>query len=209
MIDKTTLLLFLAAAWSMILIPGPDILYVLARGFGGGRRAGVVSGLGVGMGEVIHTLLAVGGLGAILATSLTAFLMIKYLGAIYLVFLGIRTIRDKQVLTLPSTSTPIPLMRAFWQGMLTNLLNPKAVLFFVAFLPQFVNPTHGQAQFQIGFLGILFALSDLLFLSVLAYSTGFLHTWITRNARFTAQLRWISGSILVGLGIRLAVTERR
>lgn len=208
MIDMPTVLLFLAAAWAMILVPGPDILYVFARGVSGGRRAGVVSGLGVGTGEVVHTLLAVGGLGAILAASLKAFLIIKYLGAIYLLYLGIRTIYDKQALTLSPLHTPPRLDHIFWQGVLTNLLNPKAVLFFVAFLPQFVNPARGHAHLQIVILGVLFALSDLLFLSILAYSTSFLHTWLTRKPRFAARLRWVTGSILVGLGIRLAVTER-
>lgn len=92
--------------------------------------------------------------------------------------------------------------------MLTNLLNPKAVLFYVAFLPQFVDPLHGNAHLQIVSLGLLFALSDILFLCVLAYVTGYFHTWLTRQPRFMTRLRWICGSILIGLGIRLAVTER-
>jgi len=192
----------------MILVPGPDILYVLTRGMVGGRRAGIVSALGVGTGEVLHTLLVASGLAAILATSLTMFLIIKYLGAVYLLHLGIKTIRDQHALALPRTSAPTPLTYVYRQGVLTNLLNPKAVLFYVAFLPQFVDPLHGNAHLQIVSLGLLFALSDILFLCVLAYVTGHFHTWLTRQPRFMTRLRWICGSILIGLGIRLAVTER-
>lgn len=208
MIDTTTLLLFLAAAWAMILAPGPDILYVLTRGIAGGRRAGIVSGLGVGSGEVLHTLLVVLGLAAVLSASLTAFLIIKYLGAVYLLYLGVKTIRDKQVFALATQHRPQSLTSVYWQGMLTNLLNPKAILFYVAFLPQFVNPAHGNAHLQIVILGLLFALSDILFLGLLAYVTDHLHTRLTRQPRFMTRLRWITGSILIGLGIRLAVTER-
>jgi len=208
MIDTSTLRLFLAAAWAMILVPGPDILYVLTRGMGGGRRAGLVSGLGVGTGEVVHTLLVVGGLAAILASSVTVFLIVKSFGAVYLVYLGIQTIRDQHALALPTPSAPPPLTHVYWQGVLTNLLNPKAVLFYVAFLPQFVDPGNGNAHLQLVILGLLFALSDILFLCVLACVTGYCHTWLTRQPRFMTRLRWICGSMLIGLGIRLAVTER-
>jgi threonine/homoserine/homoserine lactone efflux protein len=208
MIDTPTLLLFLAAAWAMILVPGPDILYVLACAVGGGRRAGIISGLGGGCGEFIHTVLALGGLAAILAASLTAFLIIKYLGAAYLLYLGVKTIRDKNLVALPGIVASTPARVVFWRGVLTNLLNPKAVLFFVAFLPQFVDPTRGHAHLQIVTLGLLFALSDRLFLSVLAYCTGYLHIWLTRKPKVVTHLRWGTGSILIGLGIRLAITER-
>lgn len=208
MIDPTTLLLFLAAAWAMILTPGPDILYVLTRGVAGGRRAGFVSGLGVGSGEVLHTVLVVFGLAAVLSASLTAFLIIKYLGTLYLLYLGVKTLRDKQAFALAASQRPQSLTSVYWQGLLTNLLNPKAVLFYVAFLPQFVNPEHGSPQVQIVAFGLLFAFSDILFLSLLAYTTDHLHRWFTRQPRFMAQLRWITGSILIGLGIRLAVMKR-
>ncbi len=162
MIDLPTLLLFLAASWALILIPGPDILYVFARSLGYGRRVGIIAALGIGFGECVQTMLAVLGLATILATSMTAFLIIKYLGAAYLVYLGIKTLRDKNATALPGAFTSKSPVRTFSQGVLTNLFNPKAELFFVAFLPQ----------------------------KVMQY------------------LRWVTGSILLGLGIRLAVTER-
>ncbi len=208
MIDLPTLLLYLAASWALILIPGPDILYVLARGLGNGRRTGVISALGIGFGECIQTMLAVAGLAAILATSLTAFVVIKYLGAAYLVYLGIKTFRDKNAIALPGAVASTPRGIVFWQGVLTNLFNPKAEIFFVAFLPQFVNPTHGHAHLQILIFGLLFALSDILFLCTLAYYTGSVHTWLNRHPKSMTHLRWGTGSILIGLGIRLALTER-
>ena len=208
MIATPTLLLFLAAAWALILIPGPDILYVMTRGIVGGRRAGIVSALAVGSGEVLHTLMVAAGLAGILVKSLTTFLIIKYLGAAYLLHLGIQMIRDKHALSLLTTSVSAPLAHVYRQGVLTNLLNPKAVLFYVAFLPQFVDPVQGNARLQVVFLGLLFALSDILFLLILARATSYVHRWLTRQPLFMTRLRRICGSILIGLGIRLAVTER-
>ena len=208
MIDTTTFMLFTAAAWAMIILPGPDLLYVLTRGVSGGRRAGIISGLGVGGGEVIHTLLAIAGLAALLAASLTAFLLLKYVGAAYLIYLGLKTIRDKQALSLSSVGAPTSLRAVFWQGVLTNVLNPKAVLFYVAFLPQFVDPAHGQAHMQILMLGLLFAIYDVVFLCGLAYLTGYVHTWLSRNPRAIHWLRWATGGILISLGLRLAVAQR-
>src|SRR5688572_33435592 len=129
MFDRTTLLLFLTATWTIIVVPGPDILYVLARSVGNGRRAGVISGLGIGSGDVIHTVLAMFGLAPILATSLTVFYIIKYMGAFYLIYLGIKTLYDKNPLALPGVVAPMPRGGIFWQGVLTNLLNSQAVLF--------------------------------------------------------------------------------
>ena len=103
---------------------------------------------------------------------------------------------------------PRPLTSIYWQGVMTNLLNPKAVLFYVAFLPQFVSPAHGNAQIQIVVLGLLFALSDILFLLVLACTAGQIHAWLAEKPWFVTRLRWITGSILFGLGFRLAVAER-
>jgi threonine/homoserine/homoserine lactone efflux protein len=208
MIDIPTLLLFLAAAWAVILLPGPDILYVLSRSLGNGRRAGIISALGIGFGECVQTLLAVAGLAAILQASITAFLLVKALGAVYLVYLGIKTIRDKQAIAFSRAVNSVEHRTVFWQGTLTNLLNPKAELFFVAFLPQFVNPLHGHAHLQILSLGLLFAVSDILFLSLLAHSAGYLHTWLGRHPKALTYMRWGSGGILIGLGVRLAITER-
>lgn len=208
MIDTPTLLLFLAAAWAIILLPGPDILYVLSRSLGNGRWAGIISALGIGFGECVQTLLAVAGLAAILRASVTAFLVVKVLGAVYLIYLGIKTIRDKHAIAFSGTLDPVGHRTVFWQGTLTNLFNPKAELFFVAFLPQFVNPLHGHAHLQIMILGFLFAISDILFLSLLAHSAGYLHTWLGRHPKALAYMRWGSGCILIGLGARLAITER-
>ena len=125
MIDVRTFLLFLAAAIAVIVAPGPDILYVLSRGISGGRRVGTVSALGIAFGEVLHTLLAVLGLAALLQASMAAFLVVKYLGAAYLVYLGVRTIMGNDDVALQRYSIASP-WTVFRQGVLTNLFNPKA-----------------------------------------------------------------------------------
>lgn len=207
MIDLRTFLLFLAAAIAVIVAPGPDILYVLSRGISGGRRVGTVSALGIAFGEVLHTLLAVLGLAALLQASTAAFLVVKYLGATYLVYLGVRTILGNDDVALRRYSLASP-WTVFRQGVLTNLFNPKAVLFYVTFLPQFVNPSHGHAQAQLVVLGLAFAALDVIFLTALAYSAGFVGGWLTRDPRTARRVKHATGTLLVGLGVRLAFVER-
>lgn len=207
MINLRIYILFIVAALAMIAAPGPDILYVLSRAISGGKRVGSVSALGVAAGEVLHTVLAVLGLAALLQASAAAFLFLKYVGAVYLVFLGIRTVREGNDVALRRLDL-VSEWRAFRQGMLTNLFNPKAVLFYVSFLPQFVDPAYGHARLQLVVLGLTFAVLDVVFLNAIACCAGHIGAWLIRKPQNARRIRWGTGTLLVGLGVRLAFTER-
>ena len=174
MIDFRTYGLFVLAALAVIAAPGPDVFYVLSRSVSRGKRIGSISAFGIASGEVLHTLLAVFGLAALLQASIAAFLVVKYIGAGYLVYLGIRAIREQNDIALESWGLASD-WKVFRQGVITNLFNPKAVLFYVTFLPQFVNPIRGHAQLQLIVLGLTFTVLDVISLKALAYSAGHIH----------------------------------
>jgi threonine/homoserine/homoserine lactone efflux protein len=157
MISHSSLLLFLTGAVILLVIPGPAVLYVTSRSIGQGRAAGLVSAGGIAVGTLFHVAAASLGLSALLVSSATAFQTVKYLGAAYLIFLGVRTLRRDEALPLEVATSERKLTRIFAQGVLVNLLNPKTALFFLAFLPQFVDFRRGHAALQICELGILFA----------------------------------------------------
>jgi len=208
-IHSTHFALFVVASWALILAPGPDMLYVLSRGVGQGRQAGILSALGVVCGLLVHTTTAASGLAFVLRTAPTLFLAVRYGGALYLIYLGVRIVRDKSRLSLVTTRSPASGRALFGQGVLSNVLNPKIAVFFVAFLPQFVDRNQGHAALQIALLGLTFALFTLCFLVALGYVAGSIGRWLTRRQRYAAALRWLSGGVLVGLGVRLALPARR
>lgn len=184
------------------------MLYVITRGMAHGRRAGMLSALGVICGILVHTIAAALGLTLIFQTSALAFLVVKYLGAAYLIYLGIKSWREHNVFALQSSSI-VSSQRLFWQGVLSNVLNPKIAIFFLAFLPQFVDKSSSQVTWQLVTLGLTFAFLGLLFLVVVGYSSGTIGSWITRRPHIARFLGRLSGGILVALGIRLALTERQ
>ena len=154
--DSSTLLLFGAAALALILVPGPAVLYIVAQSIDRGRLAGFVSALGIAVGALVHVTAAAIGLSSLLVSSATAFSVVKYAGAAYLIGLGLWTILrrpDEAAVEIPKERK---LSRRFWQGVVVNILNPKTALFFFAFLPQFVDPDKGSAALQIGVLGLVF-----------------------------------------------------
>jgi threonine/homoserine/homoserine lactone efflux protein len=209
MFDVPSLMLFLAASWVLILTPGPDTLYVLTRGIAQGKQAGVISALGVTLGIFVHTLAAAFGLALVLQTSAFAFLIVKYVGALYLLYLGIKTLKDRSNLTLSSEYKPRQLRVLFGQGILSNVTNPKVALFFLAFLPQFVHPENGHVPVQMIVLGLIFAFCGVIYLSGVGYSAGHVGTWIAQHPRCLKPLRWATGGVFLGLGLRLAFTGRR
>jgi threonine/homoserine/homoserine lactone efflux protein len=209
MIEPTKFALFAAVAWALIIAPGPDMLYVITRGMAHGRRAGMLSAVGVICGILVHTTAAAFGLTLILQTSAFAFLAVKYVGAAYLMYLGVKAWRDKSTFSL-QTQTPVVSSRAvFWQGVLSNVLNPKIAIFFLAFLPQFVEKDGNQVTLQMVILGLTFAFFGLCFLLVVGYSSGAIGGWLTRRPHYAQTLQRVAGGILIGLGIRLALTERQ
>jgi len=206
------LALFAAAALALIIVPGPDMIYVATRGVSRGRGMALVSALGVCSGYVVHTAFAAVGLSALLAQSVVAFGAIKYAGAVYLIYLGLRTILSKAPV-LPGSEAPEPgrrnLAASFGQGALTSIINPKGILFFLAFLPQFVDPSTGGLALQTSVLGLVFALLCLLVYGAVAVFSGALGSLLRRYLVFASALKWLTGSVFIGLGLHLVIPERR
>ena len=207
--DWSNLAFFFAASWMLIITPGPDMIYVITRGISQGRKAGMISAVGVTLGILVHTVFAAFGLAIILRTSALTFLAVKFAGAGYLIFLGVKTLKDKSDFKLSRDKPKDGFKKIFVQGILSNVLNPKIALFFLAFLPQFVNPGHGSASIQMVYLGLTFALFGIVFLVLLGYFSGGIGLWLSNKQTFTEKIRWFTGSVLIALGLRLAFMERR
>lgn len=209
MLEAASLALFMTATLALNLAPGPDMLYVSTRSLAQGRRAGIISALGIAAGAVVHTVAIASGLAALLKTVPLAYEIVRWAGAIYLVWLGIQALRSKS-----GPSTGKPLDRAsdwaiFRQGMITNLLNPKVALFFLAFLPQFVSPESGSMALQLVLLGCLFNVSGTLVNIGVAWLAGGARRWFSAGGRAEHVFRWLTGCVFIGLGLRLALSSRR
>jgi threonine/homoserine/homoserine lactone efflux protein len=209
LLDPTRCGVFVLAALLLLLTPGPAVLYIVARAIDQGRRAGLVSMLGVHVGTLVHIAAAAVGVSALLAASTAAFSVVKYLGAAYLVHLGVR-----RILTRTSSGTAGPvreaqLRRAFLDGVVVNVLNPKTALFFLAFLPQFVDVTRGDAGAQILVLGGIFVALGLIADGGYALTAGTAARWLRGHSSFLASERWISASMYIGLGVAAALTSGR
>ena len=207
MFDTHRLLLFFAAAVLLAITPGPGIFYVLARSLAGGKQEGVFSSLGTFVGGLCHVLAAALGLSAILAASAVAFHTVKYAGAAYLVWLGIRMIRTRNAEMLADAAPPA--RNAFRQGVLTEVLNPKTALFFLSFIPQFVAPAHGRLFLQFVMLGSvsvsLNTAADLLVVCMAAP----LERKLKNSIRFRRRQRVASGVGIIGLGAYLAFSDAK
>jgi threonine/homoserine/homoserine lactone efflux protein len=200
----SSLALFVSAALLLLVIPGPAVFYILGRSIGQGRGAGFVSALGISVGSLVHTAAAAVGLSALLMSSALAFSTVKYLGAAYLIYLGVQKLRRNEAIEVADGATQTKLSRIFVQGIVVNVLNPKAALFFLAFLPQFVEPARGNVAGQILFLGILFAVLGLMSDSLWAFSAGSVASWLRANARWMRTQRYVSGGMLISLGLATA-----
>ena len=211
--SQTTLILFVAASLALIVVPGPDMIYVATRGIARGRRAGLISTAGVCSGVCVHTVLAAVGLSAILANSAAAFSVVKYAGAAYLIYLGIRSFLDKESFAVPDAAPehnpPTKAWTLFRQGAISDLLNPKIALFFLAFLPQFAGPASENVGLRLLALGLTFTLLTFLIFGAVAFFSGSLGSWLRSSPRFAAALRWLTSSVLVGLGLLLALPDNR
>ena len=188
---------------------GQDMLSVAGRSVGEGRAAGVISSLGIAAGSIVHTLAVALGLARLLRAVPIPFEIVKWVGAAYLIWLGVRALRKHAGPADQVAVTPASKRAVFAQGMLTNLLNPKVALFFLAFLPQFVDPERGPVALQIISLGLLFNTSGTLvniLVAVLASRAG---AWSRRQFGESVMLRRVTGVLFIGLGVRLALLERR
>jgi threonine/homoserine/homoserine lactone efflux protein len=209
MIDPSTLGVFLAAAFLLLMTPGPAVIYIVTRSVEQGRRAGLMSVVGICTGTLAHVAAAALGISALLVTSARAFDVLRYLGAVYLIVLGIRTLSARDAEPGTATVAQASLRRIFAQGVIVNLLNPHTALFFFAFLPQFVDPARGAVPLQIVTLGLLFILMSATTDAVWALGAGTAGNWIRGNRRFARAQRYVTGGALIGLGAAAAATGRR
>ena len=200
--------LFMSAGILLNLTPGPDTVYILGRSIAQGREAGVASALGISVGSIFHTCAAALGLSAILATSALAFGTVKLLGGTYLIFLGIKMILDRRKhLSLPSDFRRHTTIAAFRQGVLTNILNPKVALFFLAFLPQFIDPSSNDKVFAFLVLGFTFVTTGTIWCLILAWFASVLSARLRENETLSQWLNRTAGALFIFLGIRLATAK--
>jgi threonine/homoserine/homoserine lactone efflux protein len=210
MITLNDLLLFAFASLVLNITPGNDMLYVATRSASQGVKAGIVSSLGIAGGCIVHLLAAVIGLSAVIANSAIAFDVIKYIGAAYLIYLGIRSfLSKKNKFSIDNGIDKKPLSKLFWQGVFTNVLNPKVALFFLAFLPQFIHPEKGNAALQILLLGLWFNFSGTIVNITVAVLFGKLGNWLADKQGFIKWQNKITGILLVGLGIKVALSSTK
>ena len=202
--DPPAIGLFVVAALALLLVPGPAVLYVVARSIHEGRRAGLVSVLGIHVGTLAHIAAATGGLSALVLSCTDAFTAVKIAGAAYLVGLGLWTLFSSRAETEVALGGQANLRRAFAQGIVVNVLNPKTALFFLAFLPQFVDPNAPHPAVQIAFLGVLFALLGLVTDSLWALAAGTAGGMLRSSRRFVRAQRYVTGTVYVGLGVATA-----
>ncbi|GCE31747.1 RhtB family transporter [Dictyobacter alpinus] len=205
----TNIFLLFIATILICIVPGPDMLYILARSTSQGRSAGVVSCVGIASGGVIQTTAVALGLSGLFLVVPFAYDVIKYAGAVYLVYLGIRTILSRKELLAASTGQKKGFAPVFFQGMATTLLNPKIAFFYLAFLPQFVNQSQGHVPVQLLILGLIFNITSLAIDTSIAVLASFLGLWLKGHAGAQKLISWLTGGVFVGLGIRLAFSQRQ
>ena len=207
--DVTHLPLFILASGVLIITPGPAVLYIIARSVDQGRRAGLVSVCAIEVGNFMHVLAATLGLSALLLSSALAFTIVKYLGAAYLVYLGLRKLLSSDTIHLSGNSRPQSLRRTFSQGVVVATLNPKTALFFVAFLPQFVDPSKGAVAAQMLFLGCIFVMLAVISDSMYALLAGTVGQWLKSSRSVLSAQRYVIGTLYIALGVTAALADAR
>jgi threonine/homoserine/homoserine lactone efflux protein len=207
--DLTLWGLFVVASVVLLLTPGPAVLFIVARSVQQGRAAGLVSVLGIHLGTIVHIAAAAVGLSALVVQSALAFAIVKYLGAAYLIWIGIRTLMAKD----PDPAAPVmaaePLRRVFRDGFVVNLFNPKTAIFFLSFLPQFVDPARGAVHWQILILGLTFMGLGMVSDAMFALAAGSAGDFLRSSRRFLRYQRWFAGTSFIGLGVTAALATRK
>jgi threonine/homoserine/homoserine lactone efflux protein len=203
---------FIAAGLILNITPGADMLFIAGKSASQGTKAGIVAALGIGTGCLIHIVCAAFGLSVVLAASATAFTIVKFAGAAYLIYLGISTlfnVRSRAVTTGAGESTPVPLRGIFRQAILVNALNPKVALFFMAFLPQFVSETAAHPSLSFLFLGTLFDVNGTIVNVLFALMTSHIASRFRGSEVLAPALKIVAASLFVGLGVKLAMTTQK
>jgi len=204
------LLLFMTAAIVLLVIPGPAVLYIVARSVDQGRKAGLASACGIATGGLVHVLAAALGLSALLASSAIAYSVVKYAGAAYLIYLGIRKLREQSAAADEVKHVePSSLRHIYAQGIVVQVLNPKTAIFFFAFLPQFVDPTRGPVTLQFLALGMLFSVMAFTSDSLWALTAGSAAGWLQRNRTLLRHQKYVAGTVYIGLGLATAASGSR
>jgi len=204
-----TLALYVVTAVIMLIIPGPAVLYIVSQGVRHGRRAGVTAVLGVHMGSLVQVIGAVAGLSWLLVSSSLAFTVVKYAGAAYLIYLGLRKLIRGAEAEFAAAAPAKSKARLFREGALVNVLNPKLALFFLAFLPQFVDPARGAIPVQTAIFGLTFVLIGLCTDGTYALLAGTVGPWLRRSTRFLRGERYVVGGTFIGLGVVAALAPGR
>jgi threonine/homoserine/homoserine lactone efflux protein len=204
----STIALFLLAATALAVVPGPAVAYIVTQSIDQGRRAGLVSALGVASGGLVHVAAATVGLSALIASSATAFTVVKLAGAAYLIAVGVRRILSGDAEEVERHALRAPLGRIYRQGVIVNVLNPKTALFFLAFLPQFVDPHRGALWPQVAVLGVIFVLVAVLSDTTYALVSDAIAGRLRRTGTGAKVRRWLTGGVFIALGITAAATRR-
>jgi len=199
--------LFIAASALLAIAPGPDVIYVLTRGVAQGPRAGLAAALGFASGCIFHTVLAAVGIAALIRSSEIAFNVVRYAGAAYLIWIGIQALRHRASFSIEGASDVRALSAIYRQSVIGNMLNPKVTLFFLAFLPQFVNTEAGHVGWQMGLLGAVFMAVTVVVFGAVALFAGWIGAWMRRQPAIGARLNVFAGMTFIALGIRVALPD--
>jgi threonine/homoserine/homoserine lactone efflux protein len=199
--------LFIVASALLTIAPGPDIVYVLTRGVSQGPRAGMAAALGFASGCIFHTALAAVGIAALIRSSELAFDLVRYAGAAYLVWIGIQALRRRSSFAVEGAQDVRTLATIYKQSVLGNMLNPKVTLFFLAFLPQFVNAGAGNAGWQMALLGAIFMIQTVVIFGAVALFAGWIGAWIRRQPAIGRRLNVFAGMTFIALGVRVALPD--
>jgi threonine/homoserine/homoserine lactone efflux protein len=202
---------FLLTGILLNLTPGNDTIFILTRSIGQGKKAGIISALGIGTGSIVHTVSAAFGLSIVIAKSILVFNIIKYAGAVYLIYLGYKMLTDGRQLNTnnEAPTKSVDYFKIYRAAIITNLLNPKVALFFIAFLPQFIDPTLSNTVLPFLTLGMTFITTGLVWCLVLATSASAIFATLKRNKKISTYINKVCGLTLVGLGIKVALTNRK
>jgi RhtB (resistance to homoserine/threonine) family protein len=208
MLGTQNLWLFVVSGILLNILPGPDTLYIVGRSLSQGRKAGVSSALGISSGCMVHTLAAAFGLSAVLAASASAFMIVKFAGAAYLMYLGIRMLLERKAADAgPEIFAPQNSWTIYRQGILTNVLNPKVALFFLSFLPQFVNPASDTKIAAFLFLGAVFIFNGTIWCLIVVWFASALGRRLRESSSAASIIRRATGALFVGLGLKLAASK--